>query len=852
MTKYCILEKNTGMIRLSIKVFLILFSFQFIGAQSVSSKSSAALYHDLQKLNFLGNVLFIAAHPDDENTRLISYLTHELHANTAYLSLTRGDGGQNLIGTEIRELLGVLRTQELLKARSIDGGSQYFTRANDFGYSKHPDETLRIWNKDEVLSDMVDRIRLFRPDVIINRFDHRTPGSTHGHHTTSAILSVEAFDLASDTKKYPLRSKDAIAWKPTRQFFNTSWWFYGSRERFEAANHTDRISLDVGVYYPLLGVSNNEIASLASSQHLCQGFGRINSRGGEKEYLELIQGTPASKNDLFYGIDTSWNRIEGGKEIGVLLEGVAANFNFKHPETHTEALLAAYKKIKALKDPFWRAQKLDAIVQLIMEINGIWIDANASQPYVSPGETVRVNLEAINRSSQQVFLKAKAVGSVSESKQKSISLENNVKTNTPFSLQLMDNSSYNTPYWLNKKASVGMYTVAETDLIGLPNTPASLQFQLELTINGVPIKLNKEIVYRYALADKGEKVALFAVLPPVSVQFKDKVVLFPNNEPKEVRVVVKSLNGNTKGELQLKLAKGWKSEPTSHSVYLENKGSEKEYSFSIIPPSIESELSIGAEFSTKGKTFTKEVVEINYDHIPKQSVLLPSEFKAVRLNIEKKGNNIGYIMGAGDEVPESLRQIGYRVFPIKVEEIAASKMENLDAVVIGIRAYNVQPDLVNKKEALLEYVKNGGTLITQYNTAGRSGVDIVSPYPLQLSRDRVAEEDAKVSFINQSHPLLNYPNKLSEKDFDGWVQERGLYFPNSWDPQFKAVIEMHDKGESPKEGSLLIAPYGKGNYIYTGLSFFRELPAGVPGAYKVFANMLSASKREIKPENIKQ
>lgn len=840
------------MIRLSIRFFFLLFSFQFIVAQSVSSKSSAVLYHDLQKLNFLGNVLFVAAHPDDENTRLISYLTHELHANTAYLSLTRGDGGQNLIGTEIRELLGVLRTQELLKARSIDGGSQYFTRANDFGYSKHPDETLRIWNKEEVLSDIVDRIRLFRPDVIINRFDHRTPGSTHGHHTTSAILSVEAFDLANDTSKFPLRSKNAIAWKPKRQFFNTSWWFYGSRERFEAADHTNRISLDVGVYYPMLGISNNEIASLASSQHLCQGFGRLTNRGSESEYLELIQGDPAKENDLFYGIDTSWNRIEGGREIGEILENVEANFNFKHPEVHTQALLDAYHKIKEVKDPFWRDQKLKAIVQLILDVNGIWIDANATQPYASPGETTVVNLEAINRSSNQVHLKASLQGSVNSTQKESVLLKNNTKTLTKLSFKLPENSPYNTPYWLNETPTVGMYQVNKTDYIGLPSTPASTQLFIELDINGVPITLTKDIVYRHALPDKGERVAPFAILPALSVKFKDKVVLFPDNQPKEVQVAVNSLSGNTHGTLKLKLTEGWSSIPTSHSINPEKKGSERIFSFKIIPPSHESELTIGAEIITDNKIYSKEYIEINYDHIPKQSVLLPATFKAVRLNIEKKGNNIGYIMGAGDEVPQSLRQIGYSVFPIQVNEITSTKIENLDAVVIGVRAYNVHSDLINKKEALLDFVKQGGTLITQYNTAGRSGVNIVSPYPIQLSRERVAEEDAKVTLINKGHQLLNFPNKIEEKDFDGWVQERGLYFPNSWDPQFKAVIEMHDKGESPKEGSLLIAPYGKGNYIYTGLSFFRELPAGVPGAYKLFSNMLSASKKPINPKKIKE
>ena len=303
------------------------FSLTLLQAQKPITPSSSEIFESLQKLNFLGSVLYIAAHPDDENTRLISYMSNHVKARTGYLSLTRGDGGQNLIGSEIRELLGVIRTQELLAARRIDGGEQFFTRANDFGYSKHPDETLAIWNKKDVLSDVVLAIRKFQPDIIINRFDHRTPGTTHGHHTSSAILSFEAFDLANNKSAYPELLKEAGVWQPKRLFFNTNSWFYRTQKEFDEANKENRISFDIGTYYPLKGESNNEMASVASSQHLSQGFGRLSQRGTQNEYVEFLKGDPLNNNDdIFAGIDTSWNRIKGGKAIGDIVYEIENNF----------------------------------------------------------------------------------------------------------------------------------------------------------------------------------------------------------------------------------------------------------------------------------------------------------------------------------------------------------------------------------------------------------------------------------------------------------------------------------------------------------------------------------------------
>ncbi len=834
--------------RLILCFFLVL---QLNYGQSPSKPSSTDIYHSLQKLNFLGSAMYIAAHPDDENTRLISYLSNEVHARTAYLSITRGDGGQNLIGPELRELLGVLRTQELLAARRVDGGTQFFTRANDFGYSKHPDETLKIWDKEEVLGDVVHIIREFKPDVIINRFDHRTPGSTHGHHTSSAILSVEAFDLVSDPTAYPDQLDKLGPWSPKRLFFNTSWWFYGSQENFEKADKSRLIDLNTGVYYPLLGMSNNEIASIASSQHRCQGFGRPTTRGSEEEYIELLKGEmPKQKaTDLFEGIDTSWSRIEGGEAIGKILYAVEENFDFKTPSRHLPSLLRAYQLLQNVRDEHWKNIKLPELKELIAHITGLYLEASSDFAYSNPESAVNVIIEAINRSDTSIILKKISIGDHAQIKP-GISLENNEKKNYTLSLEVPSSASYTSPYWLNKKGSLGMYRVDDFNLIGLPETPPAFEVDFQLEIDGIPLEITRPLVYRYSRPEKGELYSPFNILPPASLSIRDKVLIFDRPAPRQIDVVVRALRDNIEGSMRLEVPQGWRADRIDVPVSIQSKGEEKIYSFMVTPPEGESEGILSPVLILHGEKLTQELVTIAYDHIPTQEVLLPSETKVVRLDIKKAGQNIGYIMGAGDEIPSSLEQIGYTVHQLKPEEIQMGTLGAYDAIVVGIRAYNVIDEMRFKQDALLDYVNHGGNLVVQYNTSGRSGLDFdnLAPYPIHISRDRVTEEDSPVEILRPDHPLMSFPNKVTKADFQGWVQERGLYFPDTWDDAFTPVLSMADEGESPKEGSLLIASYGKGTYIYTGLSFFRELPAGVPGAFKLFANMLSQNKAKLQKE----
>lgn len=818
--------------------------------QDISPPSSVKLYNDLQELNFLGSALYIAAHPDDENTRLISYLSNHVHARTAYLSLTRGDGGQNLIGTELRELLGVLRTQELLAARGVDGGQQFFTRANDFGYSKHPDETLRIWDRDAVLSDVVRVIRTFKPDVIVNRFDHRTPGSTHGHHTSSAILSTEAFELAGNREAYPEQLSSLEPWSPERLFFNTSWWFYGSQENFEKADKSKLVPMDIGVYYPERGLSNNEIASTASSQHRCQGFGRPNVRGSEKEYVELLEGSMPANEDLFDGIDTSWGRLEGGGPVGDILDPLEASFDFKNPASHLPDLLRAYELLGNLEDSHWKRIKSKELLELIVNVSGLYIEASSEEYSANPGEVAGVNIELVNRSQWPVEIQSFQLDAGTRS-DSLIVLPYNQRVRLEASIKVPADHQGTDPYWLRQPGTQGLYKVPDPGLIGEPQTPPAFYLRANLNINGTPLTYITPVIHRYSEPDKGELVRAFEVLPRVTASFEEQVSMFTTAHSRPLKVVVKSHTKSAKGTVALEVPRGWQADPESYSLELNGKGDEQVFQFTLLPPPDDSQGFVKPKITVDGLVYNEELIPIVYEHIPAQTVLLPANVKVVRLNVEKAGQHIGYVMGAGDQVPENLEAIGYTVHSIGMDALSSETLQKMDAVVLGIRAYNVLDELPFKNEMLLTYVEEGGTLIVQYNTSGRGARDFsnLAPYPLQLSRDRVSDETAAVTILEPEHPIFNFPNQINQTDFEGWVQERGLYFPNSWDPSYTALLSMNDPGETAKNGGLLVAPYGSGYYIYTGLSFFRELPAGVPGAFKLLSNMLSVGKAPKLPKD---
>ncbi|WP_333693829.1 PIG-L family deacetylase [Flavobacterium sp.] len=819
--------------------FFLLFS-PYLWSQKPEKPSAVTIYEQIQKLNFLGSVLYVAAHPDDENTRLISYYANHVKARTGYLSLTRGDGGQNLIGTELRELLGVIRTQELLEARKIDGGAQFFTRANDFGFSKIPDETLQIWNKEQVLEDMAFIIRKFKPDVIINRFDHRSPGTTHGHHTSSALLSIELFDKLNDPNYFKEQLKYTTTWQPKRLFFNTSWWFYGGRDKFDKADKSKLIALDIGVFNPLTGMSNQEIAALSRSRHQSQGFGSTGTRGEEVEYLEHIKGEPSSnQKDIFDGIDVSWNRVKNGKEIGNLIQKIEQNFNFSNPSASIPNLIEVYQKVLKLEDKHWREIKLEELKNIILACSGVFIEAVAQVQSATPGSTLKVKLEAVNRSPFKITIQSIETFPHSNPNIQSIVLENNKPQFWDIDLKIDENQDYTAPYWLKEQGTDGMYSVNNQENIGLPDIIRTTKVIFNLSFNNIIIPVEREVIYKYNDEVKGEVYKPFDIVPAVTTSILDKVKIFNSQSPKSVGVKIKSGQDNLDGFVYLDASKEWKIVPDKIAFSIAKKGDEKTVYFEITPPVKSDEIEVSSYAIVNQKKYTKELITIQYDHINQQQVLLDSKAKFNKLDIQIKNEKIAYLMGAGDEVPVYLSQMGYEVTLIKPEEITLAYLNPFQTVIIGIRAYNTVNELAYKQEILFEFVKNGGTLIVQYNTTGKLTVKELAPYPLKISRDRVTQEDAPVTLLEPEHKALNFPNKITSKDFTGWVQEQGLYYPDEWDERFVPLIASNDYKETPKKGALLIANYGKGYYIYTGLSFFRELPAGVSGAYRLFSNLIS-------------
>lgn len=827
-----------------LSVVAILFFSIFSFSQPPVKPSSSELYNQIKKLNFLGSVLYLAAHPDDENTKLISYFANEKNYRTGYLSLTRGDGGQNLIGPELRELLGAIRTQELLEARKIDGGEQFFTRANDFGYSKNPDETLEFWEKDKVLSDVIWQIRKFRPDVIVNRFDHRSPGTTHGHHTASAMLSVESFDKSNDKNLFPEQLKYVQPWQPKRIFFNTSWWFYGSQEKFDKADKSNHVALQTGVYYETIGKSNQEIAALSRSRHQSQGFGSTGVRGEEIEYLELIKGDmPGDKQNLFEGIDTSWNRVKNGKPVGELLASVEKDFDFKNPAASIPNLVKAYEMIQKLDDDHWKFIKSEEIKKIIAGCAGLYLEAVAVTQDATPGSALKLKLEAINRS--DVSMKLLSVNYLPEniSSKQNLELVNNIKKNIDAEIKLPASLAFTQPYWLNEKGSVGMYRVDEQLKIGIPDVIRELKVVFNVSINGGSIPFERNIVYKYTDDVKGEVYRPFDVVPEVTSSILNKVVIFNNGKPQSIAVKVKSGKENISGKVALNLPKNWKVTPAEIPFSIAQKNAEEIVYFEVAPSTNAGEIIAQSIVNVNGKRFDKEKTELNYEHISKQQILKTAEAKFIRLDIKTNQEKIAYIMGAGDEVPKSLTQMGYSVTILKPEELLKEKLANFDVVMTGVRAYNVVQGLGFKQDILFDFVKEGKTMIVQYNTLDDLVTPTIAPFPLKISRDRVTEENAEVRFLSPDAKVLNSPNKITTRDFDGWKQEQGLYYPNEWDAAFTPILSANDKGEKPKNGALLVANFGKGHYIYTGLSFFRELPEGVAGAYRLMANLISIGKK---------
>ena len=812
-----------------VSFIILILCFQILLGQD-----GAKIYKKLKKLNTLSSILYVAAHPDDENTRLISLFSNHYNARTAYLSMTRGGGGQNLIGTELREGLGLIRTQELLEARKIDGGEQFFTTANDFGYSKHPDETLSIWDEKEVLAQIVYRIRAFKPDIIIHRFDHRTPGSTHGHHTSSALLSEKAFHLANDPNAYPEQLNNVSLWQPKRQFYNTSWWAFGSRAEFEKADKSKMIPLESNPLDFLMGKTNEEIAAKSRSQHKSQGFGSSPSLGFQTEYLELINGSKPLNSDPLDNIDTTWGRVKGANKIQKKVETLISNFDIEKPYNSVPSLVSLYQNISKLDDNYWKTIKLKEVSDLIQNCLGLRLRFNTFQETGVVKNYLPTQLLILNPSPISIMLeKISGVIDLEVSKK----LIQNQLWESYQNFRIPDKKT--TPYWLLKNGDLGNYYVQDENLKGLAETPNPIKVRFQVVINNVHLSFQVSLKYRATDRVAGEVSQNFQILPRATTQLKDKVILFQNEKAKKISLQVRSHVQDFKGFVTLKIPKNWNVFPKKQDVKIERAGATKEFIFDVTPPKGSNTGILSALVNDGIRDYTMTLEEVDYPHISKQYMLSPNETIASKIDLKSKVSKVGYLNGAGDKVAESLRNIGINVTEFNVDELRLESLLSFPCLIIGIRAFNVHKKLTFKNQILWDYVQQGGTIIIQYNTSRGLDSSIISPYLIKLSRDRVTDENSIVYFLKKDHPLLNEPNKITQEDFKGWVQERGLYFADSWDEHYQPLLSMKDKGEQSKRGSLLVANYGKGKIIFTGLSFFRELPAGVPGAYRLFINLIS-------------
>lgn len=798
------------------------------GSARAGEPGAGEMLRRLENLRVAGSVLYVAAHPDDENTRLIAWLVGQRGVRTAYLSLTRGDGGQNLIGPEQAELLGVIRTGELLAARAVDGGEQRFTRVRDFGYSKSAEETLALWGHDEALDDVVRAIRGFRPDVVITRFP--TTGETHGHHLASARLAAEAFTLAGD----PAYVTDGLSpWSPDRLLQNVSTWNLP-----KDADLSEYLTLDVGSFDPRTGRSVGEVAAISRSNHKSQGFGSAPSVGPAVEAFASLAGTPVGPgDDLFEGLDLGWSRFEGTKPLVKALDRAVDRYDARRPYASAPALAQVHALLEAVPDTGWRDHETAVVERWLVDATGLWLTARAERDAVAPGGELTVKLTALARSPAAIELHEVAIGAggvvdgavLVPGEPWSAEVPVTVPADAPLTI----------PHWLVEPSTAARYTIADPAWRDVADTPASLIATFDLTIAGRRITVERPVEVSVTDPVLGERRQPVEVLPPVTATFEQPALVVPSGGQGTSRLTLRATSGPATGVLRLRAPAGVEVSPAELAFDLQG---ERVVEVRVTVGAGAAAGALAAEVVVGDRTTGHQQAVVDHPHLPRRSVLTPARQAIVPLALDRGGvTRIGYITGPGDGVPAALRAAGYTVEELDEDAIASGDLARYDAIVAGIRAYNTRPRLLAQHDRLMAYVAAGGRYVVQYNTNNRfDPLDgPIGPAPFAIGRDRVTDEAAPVTPVDPAHPAWSGPNALGPADFEGWVQERGLYFATSWDPAYQPVFAMADPGEEPRLGNTLVARHGEGVFVYTGLAFFRQLPAGVPGSYRLFANLLA-------------
>lgn len=822
--------------------FYSIACFQALFAQPQKQWNGAEILHELQKLQVVGKVLYVAAHPDDENSRLITWLANHKKLETAYISLTRGDGGQNLIGHELDAELGIIRTHELWQARRIDGGKQFFSRAHDFGFSKSPAETFKRWKKDAVLSDLVWVIRKFQPDLIITRFSPE-PSKTHGHHTASAMLAVQSMEVLTDTNAFYEQFPWVQIWKPKRVLWNTSSFFFETEKQF---NKDTFPQLNVGDYNALLGASYTEIAALSRSQHKSQGFGSSGARGETMEYFVQLAGDKMENKDIFSGINTSWSRYKGGDVIQKKIAAILQKYQMANPYLILDDLFELYALMQKLPEQSSIGYKLEALRNLIKQCMALYAEVTTADYIYAVGDSIRFNIELINRSGKKLTYVSFRLKNASRWLQgdfqynKSVQADQLVKASSQGFLIRTDTRISN-PWWFGQPSLT-------SDPYAYMNAIESrwnedMMVVLEPSFDNKPP--SKNFIWEFPLWHKkndpvkGEIYRPVYIAPPVTATPTEPLLFFANDKTKDLSIQLEAFKSRTSGYVDLELPQGWQCTPNQIPFDFSSKRDKQTIVFTITPPTDNSTGKIKIRVHTTEGTFSYAFREMSYEHIPHIVYFPHAEVKVVKHPVQISPALIGYLHGAGDEVDKGLAQLGYKVEHIPAAQIQASQLLKYKAVVVGIRAFNTHENSAYINKQLCEYVQQGGVVVMQYITTAGLKTQQIGPYRLSIGRNRVTDEQAPVKITAPGHPVLATPNLIDSTDWNNWVQERGLYFASSWDStHVQSLLAMSDPGEQLSYGALLIAPYGKGVFIYTALSFFRQIPAGIPGAYKLLANLI--------------
>lgn len=839
---------------------------------AIYDQGNNALIRQLERLQTTASVLHTGAHPDDEDSALVAYHARGLNARTAYLSLTRGSGGQNIIGAEQSDALGVIRTEELLQARRLDGAQQFFTRANDFGFSKYRTEASRVWPERDLLGDMVRSIRAFRPDVVVSRWNG-SPSDGHGHHQFAGYLTPLAVEAAADASQFPAQIAEGLqAWQVQRLFV--------SLRSSPAAADSPALSINTGEYDPIAGKSYFEIGMQGRSQQKTQQMGSLELRGTQQSLLQLSSlsyDVSEVEQSVFDGIDTTIGglvRFESApaaafSELVLELERVNRalldSFDAFDPSTLIPGLIRGYELAEAARDaaqsPETRRlldEKLAEFDAAIVLAAGVRIDALLETETLVPGSTAAVAVRAFMAEGSPASVLSARINvpenwSVSAAPRQGLLNETALRrrdsadAESYFVVEVPAASPPTQPYWLELPRESAAYDWSRADSSrNLAFAEPILTATAVLEIAGKEIEVTREVEYRQLDRIRGEVRRRIDVVPKVSVEPATDLMVIPvsaSSEPIELLLTVRNNSTDSiRGTAQFSLPRGWNLEPSSIEFSLEPAPATNTLSFLVtMPDSLEAgEYRLGASAAIDGTVYQQAMQEIAYPHISTHRIYseATTEFEVVDVSVADV--NVGYLMGSGDVVPESLRRLGVNVSLLSDADLTTGDLAQFDVIVVGIRASQTRPAYVANNRRLLSYVEQGGTLIVQYQQPDFAEQNL-APFSVSMdSNVRVVDETAPITILAPNHPVFNFPNQITAADFDGWVQERNNYNFTSFDrEQYTPLTEAHDEGEPPSDGAMLYARIGSGHYVYTAYSWFRQLPNGVPGAYRLFANMLS-------------